>query len=240
MRFPLPTSFLSLLLAAGTSLGANPPLPQIPGYRALEMSRRTINQMEATIFVNGKGEPFGIDTGASTTVMNERDALKDGATPTASDSPYGQYVYAMGQRLRIAIAELSGGSMNFGRGPIALYSTEHSAPYFIERSAASQRMAGLLGADVLLHYKAIINCRNRQIFFPIKGHTESKLATVVAGMGYTRVPLREENSRELTRALHAGREIRAAARRYRCLQYLSRCRPRRRSAYADPADRDGV
>lgn len=198
MKFLFPNSVLGLLLMASNVVGATPPLPQVPGYRALEMSRRTVNQMEATIFVNGKGEPFGIDTGASTTVMNERDALKDGATPTASDSPYGQYVYAMGQRLRIATAELAGGSMNFGRGPIALFSAEKSTPYFIERAAASRRMAGLLGADVLLHYKAIINCRNRQIFFPIKGHPESKLATVVAGMGFTRVPLREENSRELT------------------------------------------
>ena len=198
-RLWLLLSLMACLLAAPAVFAAPPPpLPEVPGYRALQMSLRTVNHLEATVLVNGKPEQFAVDTGASVTVMNEHDAMKDGATPTQSDSPYGQYSYTMGQRLRIATAELSAGSMNFGRGPIALYSSGRSAPMFIERSAASRQMSGLLGADVLLHYKAIINCRNRQIFFPVSGHGGSKLGSLVASMGFTRIPLREENGRELT------------------------------------------
>lgn len=196
-RLGLSVALIILPLAAAFT-AQPPPLPQIPGYRSVQMSLRTVNQMETTVFVNGKPEQFGVDTGASTTVMNEHDAMKDGATPTQSDSPYGQYAYAMGQRLRIAIADLSAGSMNFGRGPIALYSKGRSDLFFIERSEASRRMAGLLGADILLHYKTIINCRNRQMFFPTSARPGSKLGTVVAEMGFTRIPLREENSRALT------------------------------------------
>jgi hypothetical protein len=175
-----------------------PPLPRIPGYGAVQMSLRTVNQMEVTVFVNGKAEQFMVDTGASTSAMDEHEAMKDGVKPTTSDSPYGQYSYVMGQRLRTAIIDdLRAGSMDFGRGPIALYSEGRSDPMLLERSAASRKMTGFLGADVLLHYKAIINCRNRQIFFPM-GAKASKLGAVVAGMGFIRVPLREENGRELT------------------------------------------
>jgi predicted aspartyl protease len=193
--------FLSVILlpfCASTQAAPAPP-PQVPGYVAVQLSRQTINQLEATVFVNGKPERFAIDTGASNTVMNAHAAMKDGVRPTDADSPYGQFQYVKGQTLRIAMVDdLRMGAMDFGRGPISLYSAGQSDIVLLEHAQEAAHMAGLLGADILLHYKTIINVRTRQIFFPIKSHEHSKLGATVAAMGFTRIPLRVENGRGIT------------------------------------------
>ncbi|MBA3963926.1 MAG: aspartyl protease family protein [Chthoniobacterales bacterium] len=191
---------IASLLATRFAIAAPPaPLPQIPGYQAVQASRQTINMLEVTAYVNGKPEAFAIDTGASSSVMNEFEALKAGVKPTESGSPYGQYHYTKGQTLRIAVVDdLRVGGMDFGRGPIALFSEGRSMFSLLEKDRTATKVAGLLGADILLHYKAIINVRNRQIFFPIGANHASKLGATVASMGYTRVPLRLENGRALT------------------------------------------
>lgn len=187
------------LLLGGAVQAAPPPLPQVPGYAAVQLSRQTINQLETTVYVNGHPERFAVDTGASNTVMNAHIAMKDGVKPTGPGSPYGQYQYLKGQTLRIAeVDDMRAGSMDFGRGPISLYSKGTSDILLLEHAQESRHMAGLLGADILLHYKAIINVRTRQMFFPIKSHEHSKLGATVAAMGFTRVPLRVENGRGFT------------------------------------------
>lgn len=160
------------------------------------MDRQATNHMALTVFVNGKAARFIVDTGASSSVMNAHEALKDGVKLTTADSPYGQYQYLKGETLQVGlIDDLRAGTMDFGRGPIALSS---KANLFLMARRQRQPVDGLLGADVLLHYKTIINCRTRQLFFPIQGGRESKLATLVAGMGFVRIPLREEKGRRLT------------------------------------------
>jgi predicted aspartyl protease len=197
----LAASCLGALLTASAGLAAPPPAPlQVPGYQVVQLSRQTINHLETTIYINGKPEPFGIDTGANCTVMNAHVAMKDGAKPTESNSAFGQYQYVKGQTLRVAMVDdLRAGGMDFGRGPVALYTEGRSSPHFIELARGFHEMSGLLGADILLHYKAIINVRNRQMFFPMRASNgQSKLAATVAAMGFTRVPLRQENGRGLT------------------------------------------
>ncbi len=163
------------------------------------MNRLTINHLEATAYVNGKPEEFAIDTGASSSGMDAHEAMKIGVKPTDADSPYGQYHYTKGQTLRIAMVDdLRIGGMVFGRGPIALYSEGRSKFSFLNKNRTATQITGLLGADILLHYKAIINVRNRQVFFPTNSSRQSRLGAVVAGMGDTRVPLRVENGRGLT------------------------------------------
>ena len=73
--------------------------------------------------------------------------------------------------------------MDFGRSPIAVYTQGRSGRYLSSAPARLQRMSGLLEADILLHYKAISNVRNRQMFFPTNSRGQSKLGTVVATTG---------------------------------------------------------
>jgi hypothetical protein len=88
--------------------------------------------------------------------------------------------------------------MNFGSSLVALRN-------FRDRSDSSNRaedrnfhVDGLLGADILLRYKAIINCRTKFIFFKVGRSRPLQLASVALPEKFTKVPLRQEENGAFT------------------------------------------
>lgn len=189
---------LGLALAPLAARAKQNPLPQIPGYAAVQADLSTVNQMALTVYVNGHPEHFAVDTGASTSVLDRSRAKADGVKLAGSDSPYGQYAYIKTQALEVGIVDnLRAGAMDFGGGPIMLLDTRRAKFSLLSRSGR-RPLVGLLGADILLHYKAIINCRTRQIYFQVDPKRAVNLAATVTKMGYTRVPLRLEEGHLFT------------------------------------------
>lgn len=191
--------FLLVLALAPMAIGATPnPIPQIPGYASVQADLNMVNHLAITVFVNGHPENFAVDTGASTTVLDRKRAKADGVKPAPSDSPYGQFAYIKNQALEVGLVDsLRAGTMDFGGGPIMMLDTRRAKFAMLSRTGRKP-LVGLLGSDILLHYKAIINCRTRQIFFRTDAKRAVSLAPMLAKMGYTRVPLREEEGHLFT------------------------------------------
>jgi len=57
---------------------------------------------------------------------------------------------------------------------------------------------GMIGADILTHYKAVINCYTKTIFFKTSSSEHLHVARFAASQNFIRIPLREEVSRAFT------------------------------------------
>ena len=87
--------------------------------------------------------------------------------------------------------------MDFGSGPIALF-----APANAHAAEASRQNGdnddGVLGADILTRYKAVINCVTKTIFFKTDSSAHLKIAQFATSQHFVKVPLREEVTRAFT------------------------------------------
>lgn len=172
-------------------------LPHLPGYEAVPLHYGAMNRMVVTLMVNGHKADFMVDTGAALSVLGAGYASAFGVKPVDANSQFGDRISMNGRSLQVGyIDNLAGGSMNFGGGPIALLGT-----YGVDRASARyhpNEFAGILGADILQRYKAIINCRTKTIFFKVSKEGHMQLARFAASQHFTRVPMREEVTRNLT------------------------------------------
>src|SRR5438874_7168578 len=87
--------------------------------------------------------------------------------------------------------------MYFGSGPIALF-TPANAPAAEASRRNGDNDDGVLGADSLTRYKAVINCFTKTIFFKTDSSAHLKIAQFAASQHFVKVPLREEVTRAFT------------------------------------------
>jgi predicted aspartyl protease len=141
--------------------------------------------------VNGHAANFIVDTGAAVSVLDQRRARAFGVTPTEPSSRYGQFKILNGQPLRVGlIGSLRAGSMDFGSRPIALQGSTAGNNFLL--SWRSLSVDGVFGADILTHYKAVINCQTQQIYFKVDPSRRLELASFAMSHRFIRVPLHEE------------------------------------------------
>src|ERR1044071_362941 len=81
--------------------------------------------------------------------------------------------------------------MNFGSHPVALRESTHSRNDTVN-------IDGVLGLDILLRHKALINCRTKLIFFKLDQARCINLGSVAASEKFTRVPIQREETGALT------------------------------------------
>ena len=81
--------------------------------------------------------------------------------------------------------------MNFGSSPVTLHRSSHW-------DDANSGFDGVLGLDVLLRHKAVINSRTRLVFFRIDQTHQANLGAIAASEKFTSVPIRQEESGALT------------------------------------------
>jgi predicted aspartyl protease len=151
--------------------------------------------------VNGQRARFIVDTGANISVLEGTRARALGVSAVGSDSPYGEFAILNGrERCRVGyITSLRAASMDFGGGPMALFSQANAAAEIgthLPRRDESED--GLFGADILTRYKAVINCFTKTIFFKTGSSSHPQLAQFAASQRFVRVPLREEASHTFT------------------------------------------
>ncbi len=152
--------------------------------------------MEAV--VNGHRARLVVDTGAGYSVLEAGRARSLGVSPVGADSPYGQFTNLNGESYRVGyINSLRAGAMDFGSGPIALF-TPANAPAAEASRQNGDNDDGVLGADILTRYKAVINCFTKTIFFKTDSSAHLKIAQFATSQHFVKVPLREEVTRAFT------------------------------------------
>lgn len=171
----------------------------LPGYEVVAVRYGPGNKMLMTGLVNGHSATFIIDTGAGVSVLERKRARDFGVTPVEPNSQYGQFASLNGKAYRVGyIDKLEAGSMNFGGGPMALFDSDSRFSLSIRSSFGNQKIDGIIGADILTRYQAVINCGTRLIFFKVSSKSPLQLARFALSDHFTQVPLREESSRGFT------------------------------------------
>ena len=196
---------LLLSLAPISIFGAarNHALSQLAGYRVVPVHYGPPNKMIMSFRINGQSANLLVDTGASQLILDAAAAESFGIKPSqrnlveesAEGIQPGRYSRSMqinGQDLPVGIAQsLTAGSMNFGSTPMALRTSKGS-------DAGNGRVDGILGLDILLRHKAVINCQTRLVFFKVDPTRQMHLSAVASSAKFTRVPLRREENGALT------------------------------------------
>ena len=190
----------SLLLGTSRALFAKEraAIPALDGYIAVPVHYSDWNKMLMEVTVNGHRARFVVDTGAGYSVLDAGRARSLRVSPVGADSPYGEFTNLNGEIYRVGyINKLRAGAMDFGGGPIALFRPAN-AEAAIHSRGGDDSAAGILGADILTRYKAVINCSTKTIFFKTDSSPRLQIAQFAASQHFTRVPLREEVTRAFT------------------------------------------
>ena len=199
---------IALLLAsiAPTSvLGAardGSPMHQ-PGYKTVPVYYEPLNKMIMPVRINGQPAKLLVDTGSNQLIL-DADAAKlysVGPSQRAQAMPrqtfwsfrYIRYTEINGELLPVGFVEnISAGGMKFGGSLVTLCSLSHSG------RTGTGRLDGMLGLDILLRHKAVINCRTKLVFFKVDQGRRINLASVAVSEKFTRVPIQLEESGALT------------------------------------------
>ena len=174
------------------------PLPSLPGYVAVPVHYSHWNKMVMEAVVNGHRARFFVDTGAGYSILDAGRADSLGVSPVGGDSPYGEFANLNGESYRVGyLNSLRAGAMNFGGGPMALFQPANEDAALNSR-INGENEDGIIGADILTRYKAVINCYTKTIFFKTSSSQRLHVARFAASKNFIRIPLREEVSRAFT------------------------------------------
>ena len=193
-----------LIFASLSVLGAvkNRSAIQLSGYKAVRVHYGPMNKMIMSVRINGRPANLLLDTGASQIILNNDFAESAGVRSFQRAMNQVRFsvptqIFSMGseingQLLPVGLAQnIAAGSMNFGSNPVALRESAHSG-------ADARDVDGVLGLDILLRLKALINCRTKLVFFKVDQAQRISLGSVAASEKFTRVPIRREQTGALT------------------------------------------
>jgi predicted aspartyl protease len=183
----------------------------LPGYKAVRVHYGPMNKMIMSVRINGQpanllvdtgsnqlildaetAASFGIHTGWNQLNLDAETAASFGIKPSQRGLRYIRFTEIQGQSLPVGFVQnISAGSMNFGSNPVALRNPMHSG-------TDAGRVDGVLGLDILLRHKALINCRTKLVFFKVDQAQRISLGSVAASEKFTRVPIQREQTGALT------------------------------------------
>ena len=191
----------AIVLLSGRALLAKErrdPLPSLPGYVAVPVHYSHWNKMLMEAVVNGHRARFVVDTGAGYSILDAGRARSLGVSPVGANSPYGEFANLNGVRYRVGfLNSLRAGAMDFGSGPMALFQPA-DADGGLNSRLNGENADGIIGADILTRYKALINCYTKTIFFKTSSSEHLHVARFAASENFIKIPLREEVSRAFT------------------------------------------
>ena len=165
---------------------------QVPGYRAVRVHYGPMNKMIMSVRINGQPANLLVDTGSNQMILDAETAASFGIRPSQRGLRYIRFTQINGQDLPVGFAQnVIAGSMNFGSRLVTLSNSIHS-------DAGNARIDGVLGLDILLRHKALINCRTKLVFFKVDQARRINLGSVAASEKFTRVPIQREQTGALT------------------------------------------
>jgi predicted aspartyl protease len=166
--------------------------PHLGGSVAVPVRYAPLNKMIVTVSINGHSANLLVDVGASQTMLDTNGAQLCGvAANQFGGHRYIGYQRINGQLAGIAfIRNLTAGGMNLGNMNVLLVDTSGRGGF----GSSVPRVDGILGADVLVPHKAVINTRTKFVFFQPHGAPAMQLGSVASTEKFTRVLLRHEDN----------------------------------------------
>src|SRR2546429_8790396 len=165
---------LFLMLAPISLFGAakSSSVPQLSGYKAVRVRYGPMNQMIIPVTINGQPANLLVDTGANQIILDADAASSFGVRPSQRGLRYIRFTEINGQILPVGFAQsIMAGSMNFGSSPIALRHSIHS-------DGGNGHVDGVLGLDILLRHKAVINCQTKLAFLKVDQSRRINLSSI--------------------------------------------------------------
>jgi predicted aspartyl protease len=140
--------------------------------------------------VNGRAATFMVDTGAESSFLQADRAQVFGLRATGTEARTGRRSFPLGTADNLRLGEFPLGPTTF-----SLYrAAQLGGPVPGQRGRAAD---GLIGRDLLRRYKAVINCRSRQLFLKADAGARLDLASITRTQGFTAIRI-EETGRGLT------------------------------------------
>jgi predicted aspartyl protease len=165
---------------------------QLPGCKAVPVYYRPLNKMIVSARINGQPARLLVDTGSNQIILNAETAASFGIKPSPRGLRYIRYTQINGEDLPVGYAQsITAGSMNFGSIPVTIRRSPYSDP-------ANANVDGVLGLDLLLRHKAVINFRTKLLFFKVDQTRQTDLGAIAASEKFTSVPIRREENGALT------------------------------------------
>jgi predicted aspartyl protease len=184
--------FLTIAPISTFGAGKNRPLPPLTGYKAVRVHYGPLNKMIMSVQINGQPANLLVDTGANEIILDADAAQSFGVQPSQRGLRYIRRTQINGQLLFVGFAQsINAGSMNFGSSLVALRNPTDSG-------TGTGHVDGVLGLDILVGHKAVINCRTKLVFFNVDPARQMNLSSIAASQKFTRIPLRREGSGALT------------------------------------------
>ena len=168
---------------------------QLAGYSAVRVRYGPMNKMIMSVRINGRPANLLVDTGASQIILDKDAAESAGIRPFQRAMP--STVFTMGSEINgellpVGLAyNITAGNVNFGSRQIALRNADRSG-------ADGGYVDGVLGLDILLRHKALINCRTKLVFFRVNSGPPINLGSAAASEKFTRIPIHREENGALT------------------------------------------
>jgi predicted aspartyl protease len=186
--------FVLLLIAPLPIFAAakNPSAMQLPGYKAVPVYYRPLNKMIMSVRINGQLANLLVDTGSNQLIIDGDKGERFGVKPWQGGLRYIRFTRIQGQEFPVGYAQsITAGSMNFGSTLVTLRRSPYSDP-------ANANVDGVLGLDLLLRHKAVINFRTKLLFFKVDQTRQTNLGAIAASEKFTSVPIRSEENGALT------------------------------------------
>jgi len=185
-------ALLAIMPPASFGSARSSSVPPLAGYKAVRVHYGPLNKMIMSVRINGQPANLLVDTGANQMILDADAAASFGVRPSQRGLRYIRFTQINGQDLPVGFAQnLTAGSMNFGSSLVALRNSTQSG-------GGNGHIDGVLGLDILVGHKAVINCRTKLVFFKVEETRQMNLSSVASSQKFTRIPLRREENGALT------------------------------------------
>ncbi|MFZ3377026.1 MAG: aspartyl protease family protein [Chthoniobacterales bacterium] len=172
---------------------------QLPGYKAVPVHYGPLNKMIISVSINGHPANLLVDTGANQIILDASAAELFDVRPSQHGFRYIRFTQINGQLFPVGfVRSVTAGGMNFGSSLVTLRNSRDRSNFSNRAEDRNLHIDGVLGADILLRHKAIINCRTKFIFFKIGRSQPLQLASVALSEKFTKVPLQQEENGAFT------------------------------------------
>jgi predicted aspartyl protease len=200
LRYLWIVCILLAMAPAAVSRAAKQAQPtQLPGYEAVPVHYGPLNKMIVSVSINGHPANLLVDTGANQIILNADAAASFDVRPSQRGLRYIYFTKINGELFPVAFAQnLTAGNINLGSSLVTLLNARSYSGSSNHLGNQNLPVNGVLGTDILLRHKAIINCRTKFVFFKIDRSRPLQLASVALPEKFTQVPLRQEGNGAFT------------------------------------------
>ena len=165
---------------------------QLPGFKVVRVHYGPMNKMIMSVRVNDQPANLLVDTGSNQLILDAEAAESFGVRPSQRGLRYIRFTQIQGESLPVGFVQnISAGSVSFGSSLAALRRSSHA-------DGSHAAFDGVLGLDILLRHRALINCRTKLVFFAVDQGHHISLGSVAASEKFTRIPIRREETGALT------------------------------------------